>query len=226
MVRSDNPVGAFVSYAHADQPWLERFRRAVEPLQTARVLRLWFDHALMPGDDWHPELMRRIDEADFIVLLVTPAFLSSRFCFGKEMRRGLARHDAGLARVIPILLEPCEWGTAPFSRVQGLPRGMHPVSESSDQDGVLSGIAEDLRSLALQIRSSFVTQPSHNELTLFTDAQLMTMMENVKRTMAVIQNVIAAYPHGQQPVDKLIELDDLQRRLHSYEIEFNRRLDS
>lgn len=54
----------------------------------------------------------------------------------------------------------------------------------------------------------------------------MKMMDNVKRTIAVIQNVIVTYPAGQQPVDKLIDLADLQRRLESYETEFNRRLDS
>lgn len=142
------------------------------------------------------------------------------------MRRGLARHDAGLSRVIPVLLEPCEWKEAPFSRLQGLPRGMIPVSQASDQDAVLQGIARELGSLAMQIRPAFTTHLPHNELTPFTDAQLMKMMDNVKRTIAVIQNVIAAYPAGQQPLDKLIELADLQRRLESYETEFNRRVDS
>jgi hypothetical protein len=225
MVGADNPVDAFVSYAHTDQRWLERFKRAVEPLRAERVLRLWFDQALMPGDDWHPELMRRIDEADFIVLLITPAFLLSRFCFGKEMRRGLARHDAGLARVIPILLEPCEWKTAPFARVQGLPRDMHPVSEAADQESSLRRIAEELRSLAVQTKPAFVTQMPHNELAAFTDAQLMTLMEHVKGTIALIKNVLAIYPLGQRPTDKLIELNELERRLNSYEMEFNRRLD-
>src|SRR4051812_40860756 len=118
VLRSDGSVRGFISYAHVDQDWLERVLQAVVPLKAERVLRLWSDHALTPGDVWHPELMKRIDESDVVVLIVTPAFLASSFSFGREMLRGLARHDAGLARVIPILFEPCEWKNAPFARLQ------------------------------------------------------------------------------------------------------------
>jgi hypothetical protein len=226
MAQVGRPATGFVSYAHVDQAWFERFQQAMEPIQSEGILRLWSDHAIMPGEYWHPELMKRMDEADLIILLVTPAFLASPFCFGKEMRRGLARHDAGLARVIPILLEPCEWKETPLAHVQGVPHGMKPVSKASDPYAVLQIIARDLRAAALQVRSSYAAQLPYNELRSIDDAGLMRMMDNVRGTMSIIETVIAAYPAGQQPLDKLIELNQLKKRLESYEAEFNRRTES
>jgi hypothetical protein len=220
------PAIGFVSYAHVDQAWLERFRQALEPLVSEQVLRLWSDHGLVPGDVWDPELMRRLDEADLILLLVTPAFLASKFGFGREMRRGLARHDAGLARVIPVILEPCDWRNTPFARIQGVPRGMNPVSEAADQGAVLQDVAREIRAAALRAKPSAAVDLSHRPESLFTEAQLMTMIDRVKRSISLIQNAIAHLPPGQQPIDKLIELAELQNRLQTYEAEFNSRIES
>jgi hypothetical protein len=216
----------FVSYAHVDQGWFERFREAVAPLVSQQVLRLWSDHALVPGDVWDPELMRRLDEADLILLLVTPAFLGSKFCFGREMRRGLARHDAGLARVIPVILEPCDWQNTPFARIQGVPRGMIPVSQAADQAAVLQDIAREIRAAALRAKPLAASDISQRPESLFTEAQLMSMIDRVKRSISLIQNAIAHLPPGQQPIDKLIELAELQTRLQTYEAEFSRRIET
>jgi hypothetical protein len=69
-----------------------------------------------------------LKEADMILLLVSSAFLDSTYCYKEELTHAIERHEAGTARVIPIILRPCHWAPAPFAKIQGLPKGMRPVT--------------------------------------------------------------------------------------------------
>jgi hypothetical protein len=215
------PLKGFVSYAHVDENWLARFLEALAPLKQERLLALWTDPSLAPGTEWHPELMQRIDQADIIILLVTPAFLRSSFCLGQEVRRALARHDAGLTRLIPVLLEPCAWQDAAFARIQGLPRGMEPVSNAPDQTAIFVQIAAEIRAVALQIRPAVTAW--NDGLGGLTNAQLMKMMDNVRFAIEVIEGAIVHLPTHLQPMERVLELAELRRKLQSYENEFQRR---
>ena len=46
------------------------------------------------------------------------------------MMRAMERHDQGEARVIPIIIRPVDWKSAPFGRLLVLPRGGKPVTDS------------------------------------------------------------------------------------------------
>jgi hypothetical protein len=55
-------------------------------------------------------------------LLISADFLASDYCYGIELQRALEGHQRGKARVIPIILRPCDWQTSPFAPLQCLPR--------------------------------------------------------------------------------------------------------
>lgn len=69
-----------------------------------------------------------------ILLFVSPHFIESKYCYEIEGRRALERHTQGSARVIPIILRPCAWHDAPFSKLQALPRDGKPISQWNDID--------------------------------------------------------------------------------------------
>ena len=66
--------------------------------------------------------------------LISPDFMDSDYCYGKEMQRALARHEAGTCRVIPILLHPVYREVAPFSKLQMLPTDAKPITRWPDRD--------------------------------------------------------------------------------------------
>ena len=47
----------------------------------------------------------------------------SEYCYGIEMKRALERHNAGEARIIPIILRPVDWQFAPVGKFRRCPRG-------------------------------------------------------------------------------------------------------
>ena len=62
-----------------------------------------------------------MEDAQIILLLISPSFLASDYCYDIETKRALDGHDKGEAKVIPVLLRPVDWEGAPFARLQGLP---------------------------------------------------------------------------------------------------------
>ena len=58
-----------------------------------------------------------------ILLLVSADFLASDYCYDVELKYAMERHEKGHARVIPVILQPCDWDTSIFAKLQALPKG-------------------------------------------------------------------------------------------------------
>ena len=59
--------------------------------------------------EWRVEIDKRLNSAHIILLLVSADFLASDYCWGVELKRAMERHDAGQARVVPVILRPADW---------------------------------------------------------------------------------------------------------------------
>src|SRR5690606_32218635 len=86
-----------------------------------------------------------IDSDEIILLLVSPDFLASDYCYDIEMTRALARHEAGAAKVIPVILRACDWHHAPFGKLLAVPRDGKPVTQWPDQDQAFLEVAQAVR---------------------------------------------------------------------------------
>src|SRR5439155_15166089 len=84
------------------------------------------------------EISQHLEEADIILLLISPYFIASDYCYEIEMTRAMERHEAGDARVIPIILEPSDWQKLPFGKLLAIPKDGKPVSKFPNKhDGFL-----------------------------------------------------------------------------------------
>jgi hypothetical protein len=92
------------------------------------VIASWHDRKIVAGQEWKGQIDRHLDEADIILLLVSADFLASDYCYEIEMQRALARHQAGEACVIPVIIRAVDWNSAPFANLQALPKDAKPVS--------------------------------------------------------------------------------------------------
>lgn len=57
----------------------------------------------------------------------------------------MERHEAGEARVIPVILRHCEWHSAPFGKLMAAPRDGKPVVSWPDRDEALADVAKQVR---------------------------------------------------------------------------------
>src|SRR5262245_23536868 len=89
----------------------------------------WSDRKIEAGDNIDAEIDRHLEQAQVILLLVSRDFLHSDYCYGKEMERALRRDETGAAKVIPIILRPCEWQRAPIGKLRAIPKDGKPIVE-------------------------------------------------------------------------------------------------
>ena len=59
----------------------------------------------------------------------------------------LERHENGDARVIPIIVEPCDWLSSHLRRLKALPRDGKPIAEWTNQNNAFLDIVTELRRL-------------------------------------------------------------------------------
>lgn len=137
----------FYSYAHEDEALREQLEQHLALLQREGLLQTWHDRQIEAGADWQHAIDENLETASIILLLISPAFLASDYCYEVEMRRALDRHKAGEAHVIPILLRPCDWHTAPFGHLQALPRNGQAITLWSNQDEAFLQVSQGLRTL-------------------------------------------------------------------------------
>jgi tetratricopeptide (TPR) repeat protein len=104
----------------------------------------WHDREILPGEEWEQAIDAHLNTANLILLLISPDFMASEYCYGKEMQRALERHQAGTCRVIPILLRPTYWKGAPFSSLQLLPTDAKPITRWPDRDEAFQDVVEEI----------------------------------------------------------------------------------
>ncbi|MGB3612749.1 MAG: toll/interleukin-1 receptor domain-containing protein [Elainellaceae cyanobacterium] len=142
---SDSPIEVFISYSHKDEDLKNELYVHLANLRRQGKITPWQDRAIEAGDEWDAEIKARLESAGIILLLITPRFIASEYCFDKEMQRAMARHEEGTARVIPVIMKPCDWQGTPFSKLQVLPKDAKPVVSWGDQDEALLDVVRGLR---------------------------------------------------------------------------------
>ena len=144
------PLRAFLSYARPDAGHCADLMQHLDGLQRDGTLEIWSDGEILPGNDWQGEILRRLQDADIVLLLVSPPYLASDFC-RLESELAMERLWAGKARVVPILVRHVDWTSAAFKDLQFL-LGTEPVPElGADRDAALTEASRKLREIAAEI---------------------------------------------------------------------------
>src|SRR6266566_7948596 len=164
----------FCCYAHQDQPLLFKLKTHLAPLERVGLVSIWHDTDISPGAEWEEEINEHLDTAHIILLLVSPDFMASEYCFSKEMNRAMERHEKGEALVIPVLIRPVSWQEAPFGKLQVLPSGAQPVTLWRNRDKALLTVAQGIEQ-AVKARLKKVS----------TSAQLSQQIQN---TMSIVKH--------------------------------------
>jgi hypothetical protein len=109
------------------------------------VITNWHDRQITAGEEWKGTIDDHLASAHVILLLISPDFIASDYCYDIELDLAMKRHDAGEASVIPIILRSVDWRGAPFGKLQALPKDAKPVQSWSNVDEAFTNVAEGIR---------------------------------------------------------------------------------
>ncbi len=137
-------VRLLYSYSHKDEALRIELEKHLSVMRRNGIITDWHDRRIVPGELWEAEISRQIETAQMIVLLISPDFMASDYCYETEMTRALERHRDGDAVVIPVLLRPVDWKESPLAALQALPRDARPVTTWSNIDEALLDVAQGI----------------------------------------------------------------------------------
>jgi hypothetical protein len=142
---SGDAVKVFISYSHADEKYRRDFEKHVAILQRQGKFAGWHDREIRPGNVWAGVISGHLDDAQVVILLISPDFVASRYCWDVEMKRALEKHELGEAVVVPIVIRPTDYEGAPFESLQMLPTDARPVSAWKDPDEAWVDVVKGIR---------------------------------------------------------------------------------
>ena len=148
-------IEVFFSYAHEDEKLRDDLAKQLKLLERQGVISAWHDRQIVAGSEWGRAIDTHLDSAQVILLLISPDFLASDYCFDIEVKRAMERHETGEARVIPVVLRPVDyWQEASFGKLQALPTNAKPVTTWENRDEAFRIVAQGIRQAIAQLTAN------------------------------------------------------------------------
>ncbi len=118
-IRHPAGLDVFISYAHKDAKWLDRFNTMLSPLVRDGRIKTWSDQDISASQNWRDEIDPALRMCRSGLLLVSPEFLASEFIMKNELPYLLRAREEGRARLIIAVLSACAWDETPLKDIQG-----------------------------------------------------------------------------------------------------------
>lgn len=206
----------FFCYAREDEILLNKLKKYLSPLRRAGSIEEWHDRNISPGAEWGHEIDTHLSAADIILLLVSPDFMDSDYCYGIEVQRAMERHLLEEAYVIPVILRPIRWQDAPFGKIQALPTDAKPIMSSNWHypDEAFFDVAEGI----YQVVQRFAVKPLPKDSVISNSASVETsqpssMPESSNSVDIPTENSTLENEEELSTVDPLPESEDTETKM-------------
>ena len=148
---AEDAVRVFISYSHRDETLRLQLDKHLAPLKGQKVIESWHDRQIQAGMEWADQIDDNLNKADIILLLVSPDFVASDYCFKIELIQAIKRHESGEAIVVPIILEPCDWSWLPFAKFQAFPKDAKAITTWANSNEAFLDVATGIRKVAQEL---------------------------------------------------------------------------
>jgi hypothetical protein len=163
-VESPKAIEVFISYSHEDTSRFKVLKKYLNVLKKRGFIVVWDDRKITAGREWEGQIKKSLNSAGIILLLVSIDFLDSDYIADVELARAMERHEAGEARVIPIILRPCDWQGESFGKLEAVPKDakehIRPVSEWSSRDAAFLKVSTRIKEVVEELRKDSASSSS------------------------------------------------------------------
>ena len=156
----------FLSYSHKNSSSLERLKVHFANLLRQGKISAWYDRDILAGDTIDQTINDELEKSDLVLLLVSPDFIASNYCFETEMEKALKLRAEGKLEVVPIIIEVCEWlEIDKLKQLKAVPKDGLAVSKWENPDEAYLDIVSEIRRLVEKKPNTLPTH-DHNEKTV------------------------------------------------------------
>lgn len=158
--RSALAATAFISYSHADSKHLDRLHKHMAPLLRDEAFDTWTDHEILAGAKLDNEVTMALRSSQVFIALVSADYLASTYCYEKEFQEAQKLEAEGKLLIVPIIVEPCDWLSSPFSSRMALPKDGKAISEWTNENVAYLNVIQGLRAVAISTQNRTSRAPS------------------------------------------------------------------
>jgi replicative DNA helicase len=196
-------VRIFYSYSHKDEDHKTSLETHLSILKRQGLMLDWHDRKIIPGETWEFEIDKFMNDADIIILLISPDFIASDYCYGKELEQAFERYKLGKSYVVPIIIRPVDWMIEPLGKIKALPKDGKPVTTWSNHDEAWLDITKGIRIVIEKVVKNRAGSTQQ------TDPVILSKL--VKNEFLRLESLyegkhsIGGTPSGFYPLDELID---------------------
>jgi hypothetical protein len=149
-----DPVSIFYCYAPEDKIYHKKLHTHLSIMRRQGIIKSFHVEEVNPGKGANERIQQELDEAQIILLLVSPYLIGSDEIYKQQIERILTRRedDPDGVDVIPIIIRPVSGWENVLGKVTPLPRSEKPVQEFGNIDRAFSDITDELRKIVEEKR--------------------------------------------------------------------------
>jgi len=155
----------FFSYSHRDEEMRDELETHLAMLMRQKVIEPWHDRRIDAGSELDDSIDGHLEDSDIILLLVSPHFLASEYCYDVEVAKAMQMQKDNQATVIPVILHPCDWKSAPFGTLLAVPKDGKPVSKYANINDAFLEITQGIRKVAETLNGTEDPRDSRKSVT-------------------------------------------------------------
>ena len=183
------PLKIFITYAHKDKAAKDKLIAYLGVMEKKGEIKFWDDNEIRPSDEWHKQISNNLATSDILFYLVSAASLASENC-----NRELAEALNAQIRIIPIILERCDWLNHQLCGFQVLPAEGKPINEWFPDSKGWQNVMESIQKAIDRIQSQMEVPPGGSKKEL--PAELAFQQGNVLMMLGQVDRAIETYSHA------------------------------
>lgn len=187
------PLKVFITYSHKDTEAKDKLITRLSELIREKRVKPWHDNEILPGDKWRKAISTNLTDSDILLYLVSAESLASTNC-NKELSEALAleKGEEVTIRIIPIILERCDWQNHQLGKFQALPDEGKPINEWQPESKGWQSVVDGIRKVVDSQAKTASTREDQQELR----AGLALQKGNFLLMLGQAEKAIKAYSHS------------------------------
>ena len=137
----------FISYSRHDARQHDEFLIRLKKLHADGLVETWSDRCIEPGDLWDDRIKAELEAAHIVVFLVSAHSEATDYITAVEIVRAVANARKGKCRVVPVILEKCEWKNTALGEFNALPAKGEAVRDTRPIRDAWFKVQQRLRTL-------------------------------------------------------------------------------
>ncbi len=188
-----DPLKVFITYSHENLDAKDELIKHLAVMIQQSLIKIWHDNKILPGDTWYENISKNLADSDILLYLVSASSLASKNC-NKELAEALSRK----IRILPIILEACDWQNHQLSDIQALPDQGEPINVWQPESSGWQNVVEGIRKVVGEMRAQASKSAEKEILSewIFQQGNFLMMIGQIDKAIEAYSHVIQRSPNN------------------------------